>query len=76
MDDIWMIYGLSWFNHTAFDANSIWKSPRSTGLKILCDRYGEQEKGGNTTNIETNSCHLHSYMHRENKSSVTLTRAP
>ena len=24
MDDIWMI---SWFNHTAFDANPIWKSP-------------------------------------------------
>ena len=24
MDDIWII---SWFNHTAFDANPIWKSP-------------------------------------------------
>ena len=23
MDDIWII---SWFNHTAFDANPIWKS--------------------------------------------------
>ena len=23
MDDIWII---SWFNHTAFDANAIWKS--------------------------------------------------
>ena len=26
MDDIWII---SWFNHTAFDANPIWKSPKS-----------------------------------------------
>ena len=26
MDDIWII---SWFNHTAFDANPIWKSPIS-----------------------------------------------
>ena len=25
MDDIWII---SWFNHTAFDANPIWKSPK------------------------------------------------
>ena len=25
MDDIWII---SWFNHIAFDANSIWKSPK------------------------------------------------
>ena len=25
MDDVWII---SWFNHTAFDANPIWKSPR------------------------------------------------
>ena len=24
MDDIWII---SWFNHIAFDANPIWKSP-------------------------------------------------
>ena len=24
MDDIWII---SWFSHTAFDANPIWKSP-------------------------------------------------
>ena len=24
MDDIWII---SWFNHTAFDANPIWKPP-------------------------------------------------
>ena len=24
MDDIWII---SWFNHTAFDANPIWQSP-------------------------------------------------
>ena len=27
MDDIWII---SWFNHTAFDANPIWKSPTKT----------------------------------------------
>ena len=26
MDDIWII---SWFNHIAFDANPIWKSPMS-----------------------------------------------
>ena len=26
MDDIWII---TWFNHTAFDANPIWKSPRN-----------------------------------------------
>ncbi len=30
MDDIWII---SWFNHTAFDANPIWKSPNSYFLK-------------------------------------------
>ena len=24
MDDIWI---MSWFNHTAFDANPMWKSP-------------------------------------------------
>ena len=29
MDDIWII---SWFNHTAFDANPIWKSPKYTSL--------------------------------------------
>ena len=28
MDDIWII---SWFNHTAFDANPIWKSPIAFG---------------------------------------------
>ena len=27
MDDIWII---SWFNHTACDANPIWKSPNVT----------------------------------------------
>ena len=26
MDDIWIT---SWFNHTAFDANPIWKSPKT-----------------------------------------------
>ena len=30
MDDIWLI---SWFNHTAFGANPIWKSPISLQLK-------------------------------------------
>ena len=31
MDDIWII---SWFNHTAFDANPIWKSPINAGPLI------------------------------------------
>ena len=29
MDDIWII---SWFNHTAFDANPIWQSPNTEHL--------------------------------------------
>ena len=32
MDDIWII---SWFNHTAFDANPIWKSPKQSVLLAL-----------------------------------------
>ncbi len=32
MDDIWII---SWFNHTAFDANPIWKSPKHVLKKGL-----------------------------------------
>ena len=31
MDDIWII---SWFNHTAFDANPIWKSPNIATTKV------------------------------------------
>ena len=39
MDDIWII---SWFDHTAFDANPIWKSPvrvlvRSLSLSLSLD---------------------------------------
>ena len=32
MDDIWII---SWFNHTAFDANPIWKSPMMALVKLV-----------------------------------------
>ena len=32
MDDKWII---SWFNHTAFDANPMWKSPIWAALQPL-----------------------------------------
>ena len=47
MDDIWII---SWFNHTAFDANPIWKSPTLTiSSKEACTlgEFGESiDKAG------------------------------
>ena len=42
MDDIWII---SWFNHTAFDANPIWKSP-TNGPRTHAGRKGKDKAGG------------------------------
>ena len=44
MDDIWI---KSWFNHTAFDANPMWKSPTEASelqieLKIKSDKSDSQ----------------------------------
>ena len=40
MDDIWII---SWFNHTAFDANPMWKSPICGADLRLLDEFSHHQ---------------------------------
>ena len=49
MDDIWII---SWFNHTAFDANPILKSPRNLYSDRNCSCYPFVSSCGSTADSD------------------------
>ena len=73
MDDIWII---SWFNHTAFDANHNWKSPT---YGILTKKVGEGGKLGLTfdrnSNLPFHSFHL-KWLRQGKKERASRLKAP